>query len=238
MLVEVDAASLEWRTYVYLSQDPVALEELLNGYDIHKRNQEAFKLPERLIAKKFLFRAIYWGPAWSYANDPEFNHVSKRESFWQQVIDRFFEKYEQLYRTQVGYIREVYETGKLVVKQTGRTYVFNKYLDKKTGEFRYKESDITNYPNQGLGHDLMAIARVTAAKRLRKFPDVLLINSIHDSILIDAPDDKAKIVADIVVKAFDDIPLNFQRIFGREFNVPMKGEAKIGQNWKDMEKIS
>ena len=61
-IVNVDAKSLEWCTYLYLSQDKVGLDEwhgVINDAgknDIHRANQTAFNLPSRLIAKVFLFR--------------------------------------------------------------------------------------------------------------------------------------------------------------------------------------
>ena len=61
-IVNVDAKSLEWATYLFLSQDPVGMEEWYavchdpTKHDIHKANQMAFNLPSRLIAKVFLFR--------------------------------------------------------------------------------------------------------------------------------------------------------------------------------------
>jgi len=61
-IVNVDAKSLEWATYLFLSQDPVGMEEWYSvchdptKHDIHKANQMAFNLPSRLIAKVFLFR--------------------------------------------------------------------------------------------------------------------------------------------------------------------------------------
>ena len=104
MIINVDFKSLEWITYLYLSQDKTGIEEWINvvnnpkEYDIHRANQEAFKLPSRLIAKVFLFRAIYLGPAFAYSRDPDFMPVSKSVDFWQQVIDNFYNKYKGLYK--------------------------------------------------------------------------------------------------------------------------------------------
>jgi hypothetical protein len=52
-------------------------------------------LPSRLIAKTFVFRLIYGGSAFSYANDPEFTGVSSDPDFWQSVIDEFYTKYRR-----------------------------------------------------------------------------------------------------------------------------------------------
>ena len=56
MLIQCDASQLEWRTVLELSRDQVGIDEILKGEDTHSKNQEAFNLPSRLIAKIFLFR--------------------------------------------------------------------------------------------------------------------------------------------------------------------------------------
>jgi DNA polymerase I-like protein with 3'-5' exonuclease and polymerase domains len=75
MLLNADAKQLEWICATYLSQDKVAIDEINNQVDQHADNQERFGLPSRLIAKTFVFRLIYGGSAFSYANDPNFKDI-------------------------------------------------------------------------------------------------------------------------------------------------------------------
>jgi len=56
MLLQTDASQLEWRTALELSKDWTGINEIIGGEDTHAKNQEAFGLPSRLIAKIFLFR--------------------------------------------------------------------------------------------------------------------------------------------------------------------------------------
>lgn len=56
MLIQCDASQLEWRTILELSKDETGISEILGGEDTHAKNQKAFDLPSRLIAKIFLFR--------------------------------------------------------------------------------------------------------------------------------------------------------------------------------------
>jgi DNA polymerase I-like protein with 3'-5' exonuclease and polymerase domains len=239
MLIEGDASGLEWRTYVFLSQDYEGLQEIVKGEDIHSNNQKYFKLPERLVAKKFLFRGIYRGPAWSYAHDPEFSHVSTSEKFWQKIIDAFFEKYYGLAEIQKQYIEEVSRTGKLVVASTGRTYEFDNYGTKDSPMYvaGYKVSQIVNYPNQGMGDTVMAVARTSARKRLAQLTDCKLVDSVHDSIIVDTPEDTCDNISTTLIKCFNDVPLNFKRHFGVDWNVPIDAEIKIGKDWGHMTKM-
>ena len=135
MIVQVDAKSLEWCTYLYLSQDPVGIEEwhgVLNDptkNDIHRANEQAFKLPSRLIAKVFLFRWIYRGSAYAYSKDTDFMPVSRKVDFWQDVIDRYYSKYKVLHQTHLNYINTVKKTGKLV-SPLGRVYEFKQKMQR------------------------------------------------------------------------------------------------------------
>lgn len=56
MLLQADASGLEIRVAAFLSQDPVLLKELWDGVDIHSDNMVKFGLPERGLAKTFVFR--------------------------------------------------------------------------------------------------------------------------------------------------------------------------------------
>lgn len=56
MIVNLDVKSLEIVVAGWLSKDKVLIEELNRKVDIHSVNQEAFKLPDRVIAKILVFR--------------------------------------------------------------------------------------------------------------------------------------------------------------------------------------
>lgn len=232
MLIEGDASALEVVGAAYLSQDKVLCQEIRDGVDIHGRNQEALKLPSRLIAKIFVFRLIYGGSAFSYANDPEFNWISRSHVYWQEVIDSFYNKYTGLAKWHTSLVYGVQRTGRWT-SPTGRTYEYTPVL--RRGEYVWPRTTILNYPVQGLGADLMSIARVSAKRRLQN--KVLFVNTVHDSIVVDSPPEIVYDVCTVMEDVFVDVPKNFERVFGKEFNLPMKGEVKFGMNWKDMEKF-
>lgn len=236
MLLNADAKQLEWVAATYLSQDKTAIEEILNEVDQHSDNQSRFNLPSRLIAKTFVFRLIYGGSAYSYANDNAFKSIGN-EDFWQNVIDEFYKKYSGLRGWHTKIVDDVKKHGKLVMP-TGRFYYFEPEIKYNTAF--YPRTKILNYPVQGLGADLMAIARVSLAKRLKGKQDIKFVNTVHDSIMLDfCPKvwDNTELV-ELVTKCFEDIPMNFERLFKKEFNLPMRVECQIGRSWGEMEVIS
>jgi len=232
LLINLDAKQLEFVCAAYLSKDKVAYEEILKGLDIHSANQQRFGLPERVIAKVFLFRLIYGGSAFSYAHDPEFTHVSSSEKFWQGVIDEAYNKYEGLAAWHNSIVQEVSRTGGLIVPPTHREYIFFR----ENGEL--PRPKILNYPVQGLGHDLMAILRVMLMRRLtRAKVSSKLVSTVHDSVLFDCPQDSVSTVCRLIFQASQDLPEQFERLFQKKFDLPFRVEVKVGPNWGDMTEV-
>ena len=165
MLLQADAKALEWVCASYLSQDKVAYDEIWNNIDQHTDNQNRLGLPSRLIAKTFVFRLIYGGSAYSYANDTNFTSVSNSESFWQDVIDEFYKKYKGLNQWHKEIVAKAMRDRKITMP-TGRVYNYEPEV--KYGKVKWPRTRILNYPVQGLGADLMAIARVSLSNRLKE----------------------------------------------------------------------
>lgn len=237
MLVVADAGQLEWRIPVELSRDETALHELLQGFDVHSNNEKELELPSRLIAKIFLFRVIFRGTGWAFARDNDFKHVSEDPDYWDTRIERFFQKYNGLDGLHRRWKEEVELTGKLT-GITGRTWYFEKRPRGKAGNLAYSINDITNWPVQGTGNDLIAIARVSMKNRLTKYKiPSIMVSTVHDSIINDTPEKYVQDVHDIYHEVFRDIPKNVKKLFGYEMVVPFPCECKKGMNLKDMEKM-
>lgn len=231
MLISVDAKQLEFRVAAFLSQDEVAIQEIINDVDQHSDNQKRFNLPSRLIAKTFVFRLLYGGSAYSYSVDPEFKSVGFNERKWQEVIDEFYSKYKGIKEWHTKIVREVENQGSLITP-TGRKYKFQMENGK------WPSTKIKNYPVQGLAADLMAIARVSAWNRLKGNHEIKFINTVHDSIVIDTSSKDWYNISIELENVFEDIPKNFEKLFKIPFNVPLKGEVSYGDNLKEMKEFN
>jgi DNA polymerase I-like protein with 3'-5' exonuclease and polymerase domains len=180
-----------------------------------------------------MFRLIYGGSAWSYAHDPDFTHVSTREKFWQDIIDKTYAKYKGLGSWHTELVRTVYKDGKLVMP-TGRQYTFERIK----GEF--PRTQILNYPVQGLGADLLSLIRVSLMKRMKKdyrLSQSNMVCTVHDSILIDTSENKVDILKELIDNVFKDMNRNFEKVFGVPFTLPLRCETSVGSNWGEMEVV-
>ncbi len=234
MLVQADASQLEWRTLLWMSQDQVGIREVLEGQDIHGNNQKELQLPERLIAKIFLFRCIYRGSGWAYAHDNMFKHVSEDPKFWDAKNDAFYKKYSGINRLH-NLWRVKVQLRKPIQIFSGREWMIPL---KEDGSIPW--TVLTNWPNQGLAADCMAIARVSFRNRIVQSglsSNIKLVNTVHDSIVVDCPDELTTTASTLLLKVFGDLPKNFQKLWGVEPPIPFPAEIKIGHNMRDMEKV-
>lgn len=234
MLINADFKALEWLGAVYLSGDPVGYKEIREGVDLHEDNRVRFKLPERLHAKTFLFRLIYGGSAYAYANDALFTHISAKESYWQGIIDELYKKYYGLKLWHDELMQTAMSTGKIVIP-TGREFHFKPERNFK-GENKWPRTTILNYPVQGFGADLMVLVRLLLKQYLAEagLHQLQLVCTVHDSILIDTIRANVAAVVEILSSVWTNLPKEFERQFGLELDLPTKCEIQVGPNWKDM----
>lgn len=240
MYVSADAMGLEWRMALEFSNDQVGINEVLNGEDTHEKNRVAFDLPERRVAKFFLFRVIFRGTPHGFARDPDFSHVSTDPNYWQKVIDKFYAKYHQLDHKHVRWVDECERTGRITAF-TGRHWPFRMVERiEPDGSIRRKWDlkQITNKPIQGTGNDFLAIARVGVKKDLTnvKFR-AKIVNTVHDSIVVDCEDSATDEVGIILKRNFDNLPNEIKRRFNHELHLPFPCECKVGPNLRDMKPL-
>ncbi len=231
---------MEWRTLIELSKDKVALNEILNGEDPHRKNQEYFKFPSgdtgRLVAKVFLFRAIYRGPGYAYAHDPLFQNVSSSVKFWDSIIEKLYEKYFAIDSLHQRWAKLVAE-GHPISGPSGRQWLIN--VDYSSGKLPWTK--FTNYPNQGTGADVMCLARISFYGRLLKKPyasEVKMISTVHDSIVADAPGKYAEDLIQLATEVFKDLPENIQKCWKYNWETPLDCETVVGYNMRDMRDIN
>lgn len=238
MLVKCDAGQLEWRTLVELSRDPIALQEILDGEDTHSKNQVLFGLPSRLIAKVYLFRTIYRGSGWSFANDPDFMHVSSVPKFWDDIGEKFYSKYSGIAACHDAWKDKVL-TQQPIVIPSGREWLIELGRDKRTGEVKIPWTVLTNYPNQGLGADVMMLVRLSLWRRVRASGrEIKFISTVHDDIKFDCREKDVQWLVDTCHSVFADLRDNIYKCWGGyNWVVPMPCEVFKGMDMLNMVEV-
>jgi len=65
-----------------------------------------------------------------------------------------------------------------------------------------------------------------------------VVNSVHDSIVVDVHPNEEKEVLDVIEITNQNMISLIEKEFKLEFNVPLLLEAKIGTNWLDTKDVA
>ena len=92
---------------------------------------------------------------------------------------------------------------------------------------------IKNYPVQGFATgDVVPVVLNEMDDRLNSYRSCI-VNSVHDSMVIDVHPDEKDQVLQIVSYLNDNLGDLIEKAYNVKMNVPMLLEAKIGNNWLD-----
>jgi len=244
-----DLAQLEWRVAAFLSQDPVAMQEIIDDVDYHRDNAIKFfgadpSLPSdhpkfapiRTTAKVFGFRLLYGGSAFGmYADQNMPNFPIKK---WEAIVTAYYEKYKVLQAWQEDNVRLVHDNGGWLQLPTGRILHFPRLARPNKDGYVYNINTIKNYPVQSMATaDITPLAMTVIAKRMQQAQcRSLFILQVHDSIVFDLVASEVPTVASIVLRTFNELPDLIERFWGFHMNVPLTGDFEIGPNYGELTK--
>jgi len=237
LILVVDLSQLEWRVAAWLSQDRVAMQEILDGVDCHLDNAIKFfgDAKYRQDAKIMTFRLLYGGTAYAFYMDPKMPDFTLKR--WNEIETEYGQKYMGLMNWQQSNITKVGQDNGLLYSPLGRIYKIPKEEHKKyPGTWVFKETCIKNYPVQGTATgDIVPLAMHVIWKRMGLTPyDFMSSNwmgQVHDSILYDTMPHEVQPLAKLAITAFEDLPEIISSYFDVNFNLPMTGEAEWGPSY-------
>ena len=227
-IMEADFAQLEFRAAAYLSQDGVAIEEVSTGFDVHsytaKVITDAGQPTDRQTAKAHTFAPLYGATGFG------------RTAAEAEYYTHFTEKYEGIGLWHSRLAKEAIATGKITTP-SGREFAFPDVVRKPNGRVSHF-TQIKNYPVQSFATaDIVPIALLHIDKLLDGMQSCV-VNTVHDSIVIDVHPDEERRVINIIQQTNKELPDLITIRWGLVFNVPLELEAKIGPNWLDTKDVS
>ena len=226
-ILEADFAQLEFRTAAFLSQDKTAMKEIEDGFDVHSYTAsvitDAGEKTSRQEAKAHTFAPLYGATGFgrSPAQATYYKHFTK--------------KYKEIELWHSRLAKEVLNDGKITTP-SGREFEFpdvQRYSSGKISHF----TQVKNYPVQSFATaDIVPCVLLDIEDKLKNLQSCI-VNSVHDSIVIDVhPSEEKEVLS--VIKTVDSILKDLIQIqFKIEFNVPLKLDVKLGDNWLDTKDV-
>jgi DNA polymerase-1 len=224
LLLAADYSQVELRILAHISQDPDLIETFRRGADIHRATaSKMFNIPEneltpdqRRAAKTINFGVLYGMSAFRLSNELNIPTGQAKD-----FIDAYFARYPRIQEYLDRTLQEARATGK-VTTLFGRVRYIPEIHNKSFTVRGNAERMATNAPIQGTAADILKLAMIALDERLTGGARMLL--TVHDEIVIEAPEQNVEKVAGIVKETMENIyPLA----------VPLAVDTHWGRSWYD-----
>ncbi len=236
-LLSIDYSQIELRIVAHLAKDAKMLEVFKKGEDIHtKTAMEIFGVSKDNVTKdmrrdaKTINFGILYGLS-SFGLSSRIGEVTRAEA------KEFIAKYFSAYPAVENYIEQI----KLQVNQ--EAFVKNelgrlrKFPEIRSSQFFIRaaaERAAVNFPIQSLAADVIKVAMINIHRELERErireggSEIKMLLQVHDELVFEVKEGKVQQWAKKL------IPLMEEAI---KLSVPIKVEAKVGDNWGEMEEI-
>ena len=225
VLVDADYSQIELRVLAHIADDKTMQEAFTGGLDVHTVTaSQVFGVPaqevtalQRRNAKAVNFGIVYGISEFSLAEDIGVSRYEARE-----YIDNYLTNYQGVRK----YMKQVVEDAR-AIGYTETLYGRRRYIPElKSSNFNIRsgaERIALNTPIQGTAADLIKLAMIHVEKALNEhYPEAKLLLQVHDELIVEAPEDLALQVAELVSREMQSVA---------ELKVPLTAEAKFGKSW-------
>jgi DNA polymerase-1 len=225
VILSADYSQVELRILAHITRDESLIETFRRGADIHRATaSKMFNVPEdqltaeqRRAAKTINFGVLYGMSAFRLSNELNISTAQAKD-----FIDAYFARYPKIREYLDRTLEEARSTGK-VTTLFGRVRYIPEIHNRSFTVRGNAERMATNAPIQGTAADLLKLAMIALDKRLDGQSDgARMLLTVHDEIVIEAPERNAGPVAGIVKETMETIfPLA----------VPLAVETHWGKSW-------
>lgn len=230
VFVRADYNQMQLRIAALLSGDPRLLAAYEQGLDVHRltaarvlgKKPKEITPPERNLAKAIGFGILFGMGAEGLRRYALCDYgVSITLGEARRIRNRFFETYTEVRRWQLEQVAEAERTG-CSTTPMGRVRNFTR---EDKGNFH---TAAMNTPIQGAEGEVMLAALELLPEALDPF-DGLLVNCVHDEVLIECPEEHVEAVMSTLK---DCMERGMRRVFPK---ATLKGlvEVNHGSNWGD-----
>lgn len=259
VLMEADLSQIEVVYQAFLSQDEQMMQDILDGIDFHSvRAAFAYDSTYEEVLARVKAEDPEWNKKRKNAKTVSFQkaygsgirNVSQTTGIPEAEVKKVFTAEDNRYPGVVQMKRDWYDEVECSAEwidgecfgwypnMFGGSFRFFKEKNFK-GEHQFGYTKVINYPIQGGCAEILKLFLRELRNFLHShFPTVVLVNTVHDSIILDVPPDiSLRPLADWIQTLIARLPKTIEEEFGFKFNLPIKGDIDVGYDWFDMKGI-
>jgi DNA polymerase-1 len=225
LLLSADYSQIELRVFAHYSEDPVLVRAFDRGEDIHTRTAaEVFDLDPRMVTPEMrrMAKTINFGIIYGMGPIKLAKELGISKKVAQVYLENYYERYKGVKEFKEKTLSQTRQNGYVSTLFKRRRYLPHIHSD--NGHLRSEaERAAINTPIQGTAADLIKMAMITIAERLKKEDlRTKMLLQVHDELVFEVPqgelDSATKLVKDEMEGVYS-------------LNIPLKVDINWGKNW-------
>jgi DNA polymerase-1 len=219
-LVVADYSQIEPRIIAAFSQDPVLLGNYQAGGDIYTTIGDTMGVDRK--AGKVLVLAISYG----VGPDKIASSIGCSVKEAKDLLNRFEQRFSSISKYKAKVVRMAKQESPIPYVETlfGRRRYIPDLLSKDFGLLSRAERQAFNTMIQGSAADVMKLALIRAHSCFLNEPDINVILTVHDELVVITPTDRAEETAEAIRVAMEGIHID-------KIAVPLIADVKIVDKW-------
>ncbi|MCS7066042.1 MAG: DNA polymerase I, partial [Fimbriimonadales bacterium] len=230
-LLSLDYSQIELRILAHMSGDPMLTHAFEQGEDIHTATAAILfgvaptQVDREMRRKaKTVNYAVLYGMS-DYGLSQELG-ISVGEA--RGIIEQYFQRFPQIRAFTQQILEEARQKG-YVRTLLGRKRYLPELHSANRNERMAAERAAINMPFQGTAADIMKLAMIRVWRRLPEIePQARMLLQVHDELLLETPLNDVAGIATAIAHEMEQ---------AYTLRVPLTVEAKVGDNWRDMEGV-
>ncbi len=222
-LVSIDYSQIELRVVAALAKEPTMMAAFAADRDIHQEVADELGV-DRRVGKTLNFAVLYGQGAYSTAWQLGITQAEAKA-----YIDNYFKKFAGLKQFLDGLVTQARQAG-YSQTITGRRRPLPEILSSNFSLRAAAERAAINTPIQGSAADIIKLAMVKLEQSgLLADERARLLLQVHDELVFEVKAEYLNTFIPLAAKAMEQ---------ATELAVPLKVEAKVGQNWGQMQSVA
>ncbi len=228
LILSADYSQIELRILAHVSGDANLINAFNSGIDVHTITaSKVFEVPVDKVTKdmRYKAKAVNFGIIYGQSKYGLSKTLGIKSDEADNFISKYFETYPGIKEYMFNMVSLVEKQGYVETIFGRRRYLENEINSTNTMIREFAKRAAINHPMQGSASDLIKLAMIDFAKRLKDHNlKSKLIIQVHDELVVEVEKSELEQVKELVLKSMElDQPLK----------VPLLVDINVGESWKE-----
>lgn len=228
LILSADYSQIELRLLAHVSGDANLINAFNSGIDVHTLTaSKVFEVPINEVTKdmRYKAKAVNFGIVYGQSKYGLAKALKIKAEEADSFINKYFETYPRIKDYMHNMVELVEEQGYVETILGRKRYLQNEINSPNAMIREFAKRAAINQPMQGSASDLIKLAMIDFAKKIKDFNlKSKMIIQVHDELVVEVEKSEQNLVKNLIMESMG---------LAQILSVPLVVDINIGESWKE-----